>query len=438
MNAENPGVHTHIIIAGGIFLLALFSTMIALFFFTSNQQTIISDNQRRISHFYLNWMVLKEELYISEFEQSDYYELIIRLSAFKTSINEVFVAEELNTVRLREEKVKDSFTAIYIKWPYLEKGLQQLISDISFKSDPDRLHSFFTSPLVESFEQDLMDLDREIYNISRNQLRRFQLLNNLIVIFLLLLLFGLVLFFYYIRQRNKSSEGIRTLTQSLLKVHEEEKKQIAYNLHDDIIQDMASLKIQLENLIDPGTEGKNIVPDDLKPISSSMQEIIQATRRISGTIRPYNLEHLGLVGAIRVMCNNMAAQTSIHIQFRPVGMDRIRSDYTTQINLYRITQEALRNIRKHSTATQAVVRIIASSPHIIVRVQDNCKGFNLAQLRSGISVQEDHIGLTSMEERTRLLHGQIHITSAPGKGTEIKVTVPAQYQSESTPRSDLH
>jgi signal transduction histidine kinase len=404
--------------------------MIVLFFHTSRQQSDISDNQRNISHFYISWMALKNELYSKSFEKTDLYRLILKFSTFKTSMNEVFASDKLTTVRTLDPRVRDNFSAIYVKWPYLDMGLQQIISGIGYENDPSAVHAFLTSPLVASFEQDLLTLDREVYNLSRDQLRRLQILNNLIIIFMLILFFGLNLHFYFVRQRNEASDRIRNLTQSLLRVQEEEKKQIAYNLHDDIIQDMASLRIRMENMIDEGKNGQPFVLEDLQKISDDMQEIIQSTRRISGSIRPYNLDHLGLVGAVRVMCNEMAAQTSIHVQFRPIGLDRLRLDYTTQINIYRIAQEALRNIRKHSAATHAAVRLIASSPHIILRIRDNGRGFNPSHLRSGPISQEPHIGLTSIEERTRLLHGEFQISAAPGKGTEIKVIVPMNYHSE--------
>lgn len=404
--------------------------MIVLFFHTSRQQSDIADNQRNISHFYISWMALKNELYSKSFEKTDLYRLILKFSTFKTSMNEVFASDKLTTVRTLDPRVRDNFSAIYVKWPYLDKGLQQIISGIGYENDPSSVHAFLTSPLVASFEQDLLTLDREVYALSRNQLRRLQILNNLIIIFMLLLFFGLNLHFYFVRQKNEASDRIRDLTQSLLRVQEEEKKQIAYNLHDDIIQDMASLRIRMENMIDEGKNGQPVVLKDLQKISADMQEIIQSTRRISGSIRPYNLDHLGLVGAVRVMCNEMAAQTSIHVQFRPIGLDRLRLDYTTQINIYRIAQEALRNIRKHSAATHATVRLIASSPHIILRIHDNGCGFNPSHPHSGTVSQEPHIGLTSIEERTRLLHGEFQISAAPGKGTEIKVRVPMHYHSE--------
>jgi len=414
-------------IAGVVILLILLSTMITLFFYTSRQQTIIADNQRTISHFYLSWVILKDELYSSTLEEKDYYPLIVSLSTFKSSFKEVFATESFNSRGSFDKDVNDSFRAIYVKWPYLDAGLQQLVSAISVERDPSQLQFFLTSPLVLSFENDLIELDHEIYRISRNRLRKFQLMNNVLIVFLLLLFFALVLYFYYNHQNSQASERIRALTQSLLKVHEEEKKQIAYTLHDDIIQDMASLKISVDNLIDVDPDTSNREIKHLRQISRAMQDIIQSTRRISGTIRPYNLDHLGLVGAIRMMCNDMARQTRVHVQFRPVGMEKIRLDYTTQINLYRITQEGLRNIRKHSSASHAIVRLIASSPHIILRIKDNGRGFNPTQIRTSDEHQGNHIGLTSIEERTKLLRGRVQISSGPGKGTEIKVQVPIQY-----------
>lgn len=417
--------NTTILLVAGLILI-VFGFMVGLFFYTSRQQSIVSDTQRSVSRFYLNWTALNKELYSSSFDSSNHFPLLMRLSNFEASLHELYSTEQFKSLILMEEDLERSYQALFVKWPYIKKNYNKLLAQIDFPKSPAKIHDFLSSPLVLSFEQDLKVLDEGIYRFSRETLRHFQILNNLIVIFLFILLFGMFLSYYAVRQRHISAYRIRSLTQSLLKVQEEEKKQLAYNLHDDIVQDLASLKMRLENISsfsDPG----GIPPAEIKPLTGLLQKIIQTTRRISGSIRPYNLDHLGLVGAIRVICDDLAKESGIHVQFLPVGMDNIQSDYTTQINLYRITQEALQNIRKHSSATQATVRLIASSPHIILRIKDNGRGFNIAQVQHHASYGGLHIGLTSIEERTHLLHGELKIHSSVGEGSEVRVKVPAQH-----------
>lgn len=423
MKDKGSGDYTYTI-AGGVILIVIFTTMSALFIYTSRRQTDIYDNQKKIARFYLNWTLLNEELYTASIDDSHYYQLMFNMSAFESSLQEMFVSRKLSPFHILPEEFADSFSAIYIKWPYLEKFFNTMISELSYSKNPKLVHDFLTSPLVQSFERDLIHLDSEFFRYSSIKLHRFHLLNNLIMIFLLLLLSGLLFFLNSLQQRQKAAARIRNLTQSLLRVQEEEKKQIAYNLHDDIIQDLVSIKMQLENLSNAFGPGEGIPSQKIKPLSNRMQELIQATRRISGAIRPYNLDHLGLVGAIREMCNDLVSQTGIQVEFLPTGMDKVRMDYTTKINLYRITQESLRNIRKHSGATGAVVRLISSSPRIILRIKDNGHGFNPAQVRARNTARETHLGLTSIEERTHLLSGELTITTGEEEGTEIKVTIP--------------
>jgi signal transduction histidine kinase len=411
-------------IIGGIILIVIFIAMSALFIYTSRRQTAVYDNQKNIARFFLNWTELNEELYAASYDQSHYYQLMVSMAVFESKLQDLFIPGKSNPFNILPKEFSDSFSAIYIKWPYVEKFFNIMISELSYSENPKLVYNFLTSPLVQSFEQDLKKLDRDFFRYSNALLRRFQLLIDLIGIFLLLLLSGLLLFLNSLHQRQKAAARIRKLTQSLLHVQEEEKKQIAYNLHDDIIQDLASIKMELENLSTTYESEAGVPSRDLRLLSGKMQELIQAARRISVSIRPYNLEHLGLVGAIRELCNDLVSRTGIQVEFLPIGLERVRMDYTTQINLYRITQEALQNIRKHSRASRVTVRLISSSPRIILRIKDNGRGFNPAQARTKKSVGGNHLGLTSIEERTRLLSGEFSISSREGEGTEIKVNVP--------------
>ena len=344
-------------------------------------------------------------------------------------IQETFLSSKITGVKLKFTDFADTFHALYIKWPHVNRELHTLINEL-VKADNRTFPSLFSpTMLMESFEKDLLNLDETIRSYSIEQLNKFQLFNNLILTTLVLLVLGFLMFMLSTHQRHLAEERIRMLTQSLLRVQEDERKQIAYNLHDDIVQDLASLKMKVDNMLVSYSDDTEIPRNELMPLSGRMQEIIQNTRRISGEIKPYNIDHIGLVGAVRGLCNNLAAQTGIQVRFFPVGMNTIVSDYTTEINLYRIAQESLQNIRKHSEATKVSVRLIASSPHILLRIHDNGKGFNPSAQFAHVSQGGIHLGLTSMEERAHMLKGELTIHSAAGRGTQIKVKVPMQYQT---------
>jgi signal transduction histidine kinase len=101
----------------------------------------------------------------------------------------------------------------------------------------------------------------------------------------------------------------------------------------------------------------------------------------------------------------------------------LKLDFETEINLYRLMQEALNNIKKHAKADHVIIRLVASFPNIVLRINDNGKGFNVDE-RMVSAITERRMGFRSMEERVRLLNGRIKINSRPGEGTKIFVEVP--------------
>jgi len=413
----------------GFILFTAFVMLVGIYFYTSHVQRSITNQERRVSNLYISWIDLKEELYQSSYGPSSFSQLLTKLSRFETVLQEDFLSYKLLGAKLRVEELATTLHALYIKWPFVLRELHSLINELAHAEQTDFPSLFAPTLLMRSFEQDLIRLDATVRAYSLEQLNRFQLFNNLILTSLVLLLLGFLMFLLSTRQKHLAEERIRMLTQSLLRMQEDERKQIAYDLHDDIVQDLASMKMNLDNMVDTYADSKGVPIRELSNISSMMQELIQATRRISGEIRPYNLDHIGLIGAVRGLCNNLAVQTGSQVRFFPVGMNSLQSDYTTEINLYRITQEALQNIRKHSKATKISVRLIASSPHILLRVHDNGRGFSPSQGFAQANQTGTHLGLTSMEERTKMLNGKFSINSSLGRGTAIKVKVPMQYQT---------
>lgn len=113
------------------------------------------------------------------------------------------------------------------------------------------------------------------------------------------------------------------------------------------------------------------------------------------------------------------------MDFSSEGMNPVRLDFDTQINLYRILQEALANVRKHSGARNVRVLLVASHPFVILRVEDDGQGFD-TQSRSLPQSGEQGMGLVSMRERARLIGARMSIRSTPGSGTRLMVEFPVQ------------
>ena len=121
-------------------------------------------------------------------------------------------------------------------------------------------------------------------------------------------------------------------------------------------------------------------------------------------------------------CEEFSEKNKINIDFFAAGMDDLTIPFDTEINLYRLIQEALWNIKKHADASHVTIKMVASFPYIILRVEDDGKGFDIKD-RMVSATKEKRMGLRSMEERVSLLNGKMKIHSRLGEGTKIYIEV---------------
>ena len=138
---------------------------------------------------------------------------------------------------------------------------------------------------------------------------------------------------------------------------------------------------------------------------------------------PPGLDQLGLVKTLYLYCEDFSKSTTAEIDFAAAGVDELNLEYETEINIYRLIQEALNNIKRHAGANRVTIRVVASSPDIVIRIKDNGKGFDVNDRRKW-ALKEKRMGLQSMVERVRLLQGKINIQSRPNKGTYIFIAIP--------------
>ena len=226
-----------------------------------------------------------------------------------------------------------------------------------------------------------------------------------------------------ITERIQAEEKIRALTQELIKAQENERNRIAGYLHDNVAQDLSSLKIGLETLYDRGQRISPEIKTKICELSKILQGSITAVRDLSYDLRPPGMDQLGLVRTVCQYCEDFSEKNNVDVDFYTGGMKDLKLDFDTEINLYRLIQEGLNNIKKHAQADNVVIRLVASSPNIILRIEDNGRGFDVKH-RLARSLKEKRMGLSSMEERVSLLGGAMRIKSQPSKGTKIFIEVP--------------
>ena len=228
-----------------------------------------------------------------------------------------------------------------------------------------------------------------------------------------------------ITDRLQAEKKIRTLNQQLIKAQENERNRIAGYLHDHVAQDLSSLKIGLETLFDNQREMTSEIGTRICELSKILQDSITAVRDLSYDLHPPGMDQLGLVRTVYQYCEDFSEKNNVSVDFYTAGMKGLKLDFDTEINLYRLIQEGLNNIKKHARADHVVIRLVASSPNIILRIEDNGQGFDVAR-RLARSLKEKRLGLSSMEERVSLLEGTMSIKSRPSKGTKIFIEVPCK------------
>lgn len=221
---------------------------------------------------------------------------------------------------------------------------------------------------------------------------------------------------------QRSQEELRRLSAQLLSVQEEERKRIARELHDGIGQSLSALKFLLENRLQ--MMGKNSAPGDLQPLESMipmLQNAIEEVRQMQTDLRPPTLDDLGIRATLSWFCREyQRIYSGIRIEQEiEVQENEIPHDLKTVI--YRVLQEAMNNVAKHSGAKGVRLSLAKKNGWIQLRVEDNGSGFDprkvLSEERTGYG-----FGLTSMRERTELSGGSFSIESIQGRGTILQAS----------------
>jgi signal transduction histidine kinase len=222
---------------------------------------------------------------------------------------------------------------------------------------------------------------------------------------------------------RRAEEQIRHLSQKLLTVQETERQQISLYLHDNVAQNLSSLKITGQSLLQDAATGQLPSQEETADWAKLLNHCIKTVRELSYNLRPPGLEQIGLSSAIADHCRDFENKTGLAVHFTKAGVDSLDFSFDVAINIYRLIQEALNNIDKHAQATEITIRMIASHPNIILRIEDNGTGFDPEQ---GIrkALENKRFGLLGMEERVRMIEGSFKILSAPNQGTKIIIEFP--------------
>ncbi|HML53545.1 MAG TPA: CHASE4 domain-containing protein [Solidesulfovibrio magneticus] len=229
-----------------------------------------------------------------------------------------------------------------------------------------------------------------------------------------------------ITELKQAAESIRALSGRLMQAQESERASIARDLHDNVAQDLSSLKIAYETLLDGLPDVDATLRQRLEAASGLLARTIASVRELAYGLRPPNLEHLGLDLALRRLCQEMGQPSGLEVSYAGVGLEGLDIDPEVAINLYRIAQEALANVRKHAGAASVDLRLIESYPKLILRIRDDGRGFDAGRNHGDCpgDAKQPCMGLVNMRERAGLLGGSLRVIASPGHGTTVVAEIP--------------
>ena len=356
-----------------------------------------------LNKIYENWLIIKNETvkYTINYPKVP-YPLIKSVSNYEISMEKLLDEKMLNMMQRSIPNLGQELQTMISMWQEIQ---YKLIKSLFFNQDigffANQIIQFITSD-TDSFETTLK-ATLSIYSQYLNARVKLNwilfMIGTSLSIFLAIML-GTAIFNYY-KMAEKEKE-IRDLSNSILDVRDRERTRIAADLHDEIVQNLLSLKYM-----------NNI--DDIK---TEIEKDIKLVRNISFNLRPPELSD-SLEKSLQYFLTDIEGKTQIKTSLHFLCQNDYPFSQDMEIMIYRLIYEAVNNSVKHSKATAIDVKIIPVFPNIILRIEDNGIGF----VYNNVQTQE-HMGLKGMEGRVKTMNGVMKIKSELGKGTAIIFTIP--------------
>lgn len=222
------------------------------------------------------------------------------------------------------------------------------------------------------------------------------------------------------RRRRRNDQVIRRLVRRINQAREEEQRHIARELHDNIGQRLSLLSIRLGSMSDLRlSESLGIA--EIRDLTREVDEVISEVHNLSHSMHSSKLEHLGLADALDELCRIISLRHHIAIDFQPNEASGNESPEVA-LSFYRIAQEALNNVVRHSRADRAQVTLTRTGDRLTMQIRDGGIGFDTRVTSSGL-------GLASIEERILSIHGSLSVRSNSNEGTSITVEAPLHQHS---------
>lgn len=303
---------------------------------------------------------------------------------------------------------------------------------ISFKAIKDSLVSSEKSAKVEELETRYRtaEQEREIANkkaaLAEAKLKVenrtkwiIGLLGGLIAV-----LFLAIAVFQGYKRRSQAEKDAAIIEErekglrAMIDATEEERKRIAKDLHDGIVQTLTGLSLRLQKQFGK-LELEKQEQEEFQESQTMLDQSIAEVRTISHQMMPRVLAEMGLIPAIDDMLNKSLGNTEIKFEFEHHKVERERFAENIEVSLYRITQELINNIIKHSEAKAVSIQLLKTKSHLVLVVEDNGKGFTF-----GSEENQNGIGLMNIQSRAKAIHGEVNYQPSPEQGTVATIRIP--------------
>ena len=226
-------------------------------------------------------------------------------------------------------------------------------------------------------------------------------------------------------QQRRHMAAVRSFSDRLLAAHEEERALVAREIHDDVLQQIAVLLGELDGKQQEPLPSSEVYARWVGQLRQEVADLGDGIRNIAKRMHPAVLDHLGLEAALEALAHDMSGTDGIHFDVN-IDLKHKTTSLPKQLttSLYRISQEALRNVAQHAQVTRATLSVTEQDGGIRLVVEDQGRG-----LPEDWKQGTNGLGITSMKERARLVNGRVSVASARNRGTRVEAWVPLRRQS---------
>lgn len=224
-----------------------------------------------------------------------------------------------------------------------------------------------------------------------------------------------------LKESRQMQLRLRRLSHQVLSAQEEERKEISRELHDEIVQTLTGINVQLASLKIESGVSKEKFSKHISYTQRLVEKSVDIVHQFARDLRPTLLDDLGLIPALQAYLKGFTERTGMHVQFTVfAGVEKLSNDKRTV--LFRVAQAALVNTAQHAQATSVSVHIKDMPQAVLMEIHDDGKSFDVAHVLD--STRNRRLGLIGMRERVEMVGGSFDVRSAPGKGTTISARIP--------------